>query len=275
MAAAHPCAVKGASPLSEDAGGPIEPTLPAQDPPAAQGATSLSGALGKAIHPFGSRTKIVTNLVWFAASWGIAFLLVGASDLRQEATLAIATGAALLSVVGVRTIWHAASGSAEPDRGRRGFVVGATAALSALAFGLGRISKKDSPPRAVPEELTGSVLTGRTIEVRDLVGNESKVANKHFRDCTIIGPAVFYIAKLPNVPLNQFVGCRFDLEGADIEGFVWGLADDPSLLVGAVIIDNCQFHNCSFKRIGFVGPLAWAKHFREQGLQTAKEINEI
>jgi hypothetical protein len=83
-----------------------------------------------------------------------------------------------------------------------------------------------------------------TIRISDLATIDDVIAGKTFSNCQIFGPAV--LAALDGVSI---VGCSFDTPSVDDLVIVV----EPRLLFGCIGLTNCEFYNCRFSRIGFVG----------------------
>jgi hypothetical protein len=95
-----------------------------------------------------------------------------------------------------------------------------------------------------PEE-----ISNRRIEVRELdLEPGGIIRNKHFRNCEIIGPAIFFLAE--GLRFDRVV---FDVPGNTMESIIWPLNPAATSIAGCILVDYCTFEEGRFINIGFAG----------------------
>ena len=83
-----------------------------------------------------------------------------------------------------------------------------------------------------------------TIRISDLATIDDVIVGKVFSNCQVFGPAM--LAALDGAVM---VGCTFDAPSVDDMVIVV----PPRFLLGCIGLVRCEFYNCRFSRIGFVG----------------------
>lgn len=101
-----------------------------------------------------------------------------------------------------------------------------------------------------------SRMQREVIRISDLAVPEPKISGVTFERCLILGPAVLAMTG----DGGTIQGCSFD---ADVSALLWEIPDDRPTVVGAIELENCKFIDCRFSMVGFAGPAAFAKMFRE------------
>lgn len=94
------------------------------------------------------------------------------------------------------------------------------------------------------------------VRLTDFALPEPKISGITFERCLILGPAVLAMTGAG----GTISGCTFDSEA---DALLWEIPEDRKLIVGAIEVESCHFIDCRFSMVGFAGPAAFTKMFRE------------
>jgi hypothetical protein len=94
---------------------------------------------------------------------------------------------------------------------------------------------------------TPGAIVGESVYLPDLVRGVRPplVADRVFKDCEILGPAV--------VVIDGCTAVRMTLQGSPETTF-WTLPGDRPRKVGAIKLQNCTFVDCRLRGLGIAGP---------------------
>jgi hypothetical protein len=87
-------------------------------------------------------------------------------------------------------------------------------------------------------------ITGGTDTVASLLTNKIGLQNIRAEGVTLVGPAIFAAGSY------RFEG-RQTLDGRP-DDIIWDIAESRETAVGAVIVEECIFVDCTFQHIGWV-----------------------
>ena len=95
---------------------------------------------------------------------------------------------------------------------------------------------------ATADQLTGKFIAGHSFRITEIV-HDSLISNRTFDDCDIYGPAVIALSGV-----GQVAACSFD---APPEQLVITVTQEKA--VGAIKVVDCNFKNCRFHNVSFIG----------------------
>jgi hypothetical protein len=100
--------------------------------------------------------------------------------------------------------------------------------------------------------------TGKTIRLHDLFLTELELANHHFEDCVLRGPAII----TSTGATFRLEHCSWDTGGGNVDSLVWEIDPARTGVVGALVFRDSSFVRCRFERVGLAGdPQTIAKFF--------------
>lgn len=109
----------------------------------------------------------------------------------------------------------------------------------------------------VPAKLT---YENEIVRIADLAVVDGMVRNRTFINCLVVGPAVLAPLEGTSIENNIFTT-------PDARAMFWIIEPNRPEIVGAVGLENCQFEECRFERIGFAGPEDVRAAFLGMGVQ--------
>jgi hypothetical protein len=99
----------------------------------------------------------------------------------------------------------------------------------------------------------------RVIRVCEFVGHDGAIRGLTFRRCDVQGPAV--------IVFRGEVAMTDSTWDGTAEAILWEIAPHRDEIAGAVLIEDCIFEGCTFRRLGIAdGPEMMANIRRQFGL---------
>lgn len=112
-----------------------------------------------------------------------------------------------------------------------------------------------------PGRLVGDgIFRDDVVRLASLTVTSPWLENLTFINCQIIGPAVLAIQENVEISNSEFE--------ADVNSIFWVVPDDRPQVFGAVGVRNCTFSACTFRSVGFAGPVGLRDAF-DHGLTDA------
>jgi hypothetical protein len=100
----------------------------------------------------------------------------------------------------------------------------------------------------------------RVLRLCEQAGQEGAIRRCTFAACVIQGPAVIY----PN--RCQFYSPTFrSPEGLD--SILWDIPVEKTTIVGAILVEDCIFRDCTFENVGVAAPAEMAAAIRAQAAE--------
>ena len=93
------------------------------------------------------------------------------------------------------------------------------------------------------------------IRLTELVGEDGVLEGFHFTGCQIEGPAVLIVQGEFNLVENEIEG--------DPGAFLWEISPDRERVVGAILVKNTTFEQCTFKNVGLAGYSEFTEQIRQ------------
>ncbi len=100
---------------------------------------------------------------------------------------------------------------------------------------------------ATPVELMSPLIQNRDIYISDLARNDVRVYNKTFENCHFFGPAVIGAEG----SMTAYGSCFMATVPDPNKDFF--IETTNEFVLGAVIFKDCNFRNCTFHKIAFIG----------------------
>jgi hypothetical protein len=88
--------------------------------------------------------------------------------------------------------------------------------------------------------------SGEVVRLALVAGDEAAIRDHNFSDCDIHGPAVLFPARD-----TTFSHCSWD---GTPDHIVWRLAPEQEAVVGAILMERCQFVGCRLHKVGLAPP---------------------
>lgn len=102
------------------------------------------------------------------------------------------------------------------------------------------------------QQLTGRFIQDQSFPI-SMVAHDGLIRGRTFDDCDIYGPAVIHIS---GAGVGQLVSCTISGSAQN------SLVVTQALPIGAIVTLDCNFMNCRFYKISFVGTKEQIAHFR-------------
>ena len=100
-----------------------------------------------------------------------------------------------------------------------------------------------------------NVYHGRVVRLCQLAGDEAIIDGFEFTDCFVRGPAVVVVQGETTFAHSTFRG--------DPESLLWEISPERSSVIGAILLTNCVFNECTFEGVGFAGPPEFIQQMKE------------
>jgi hypothetical protein len=91
----------------------------------------------------------------------------------------------------------------------------------------------------------GKVYRDKDIRLTDLVGEDAVLEGYEFSNCRLMGPAVLLIDGEFDLAENRVEG--------DPDAVLWRVPPERERVIGAILLKDNTFENCTFANIGLAG----------------------
>lgn len=91
------------------------------------------------------------------------------------------------------------------------------------------------------------------IRISELAGEQGVLEGFVFEGCDLKGPAVV-VPQGSNFANSSLVG--------DPDALLWEIPPDRPEVIGAILVRNCTFEDCTFMNVGFAGPPEFIEQVR-------------
>jgi hypothetical protein len=85
------------------------------------------------------------------------------------------------------------------------------------------------------------------VRLCQLAGDDGVLDGFEFTGCQIKGPAVLALQGQTNLTSSN-------LGGPTPDAILWEIPHSRPVIVGAILVNNCTFDECTFEKVGFAGP---------------------
>ena len=99
-----------------------------------------------------------------------------------------------------------------------------------------------------------NVYRDAVIRISELAGEQGVLEGFVFESCDLKGPAVI-VPQGSNFASSRLVG--------DPDALLWEIAPDRPEVIGAILVRNCTFEDCTFLDVGFAGPAEFVEQVRQ------------
>jgi hypothetical protein len=104
--------------------------------------------------------------------------------------------------------------------------------------------------------LGDNIYQGRVVRLCELAGDEAVIDGFEFTDCFVRGPAVVVVQGEKTTLANStFRG--------DPDSLLWEIPPERSTVIGAILVNNCVFDECTFEGVGFAGPPEFIRQMKQ------------
>lgn len=108
--------------------------------------------------------------------------------------------------------------------------------------------------------MADSVTKSQVIRITEMTVASTKIENRQFEDCLILGPAVVAFSGD-----NHLDNCSFE---GPLDALLWEIPPERPQVIGVVEVADCSFVKCRFQGVGFAG----AKEFVDQFIANTPEV---
>ena len=91
----------------------------------------------------------------------------------------------------------------------------------------------------------GKVYRDKDVRLADLVGDDAVLEGYEFRNCRLKGPAVLIVEGEFDLAENRVEG--------DPDAVLWRIPPDRDRVIGAILLKDSTFEDCTFTNIGLAG----------------------
>ena len=99
-----------------------------------------------------------------------------------------------------------------------------------------------------------NVYRDAVIRISELAGEQGVLDGFVFENCDLKGPAVV-VPQGSNFASSRLVG--------DPDALLWEIPPDRTEVIGAILVRNCTFEDCTFMNVGFAGPAEFVEQVRQ------------
>jgi len=99
-----------------------------------------------------------------------------------------------------------------------------------------------------------NVYRDAVIRISELAGEQGVLEGFVFEGCDLKGPAVV-VPQGSNFANSSLVG--------DPDALLWEIPPDRPEVIGAILVRNCTFEDCTFMNVGFAGPPEFIEQVRQ------------
>ncbi len=92
------------------------------------------------------------------------------------------------------------------------------------------------------------------IRIAEFAGEQGILESFVFEGCDLKGPAVL-VPQGSNFANSNLVG--------DPDALLWEIPPDRPGVIGAILVRNCTFDDCTFLNVGFAGPPEFVREVRQ------------
>ena len=99
-----------------------------------------------------------------------------------------------------------------------------------------------------------NVYRNAVIRISELAGEQGVLEGFVFEGCDLKGPAVV-VPQGSNFASSRLVG--------NPDALLWEIPPDRPGVIGAILVRNCTFEDCTFLNVGFAGPPEFVRQVRQ------------
>ena len=99
-----------------------------------------------------------------------------------------------------------------------------------------------------------NVYRDAVIRISELAGEQGVLEGFVFESCDLKGPAVV-VPQGSNFASSRLVG--------DPDALLWEIPPNRPEVIGAILVRNCTFEDCTFINVGFAGPAEFVEQVRQ------------
>jgi hypothetical protein len=93
------------------------------------------------------------------------------------------------------------------------------------------------------------------VHLAERAGDDGVIEGAHFTNCEVKGPAVIVVQ-------GEFSLVSNEIEG-DPDAFLWEIPESRTRVIGAILVKDCTFENCTFKNVGLAGRSDFIERMRQ------------
>lgn len=93
------------------------------------------------------------------------------------------------------------------------------------------------------------------VNLAEIAGHNGVIEGAHFTNCEVNGPAVIVVQ-------GEFSLVDNEIEG-DPDAFLWEIPENRTRVIGAILVKDTTFENCTFKKVGLAGRSDFIERMRQ------------
>jgi hypothetical protein len=102
----------------------------------------------------------------------------------------------------------------------------------------------------------GEIYRDTVVRLSEIAGDEAIIQQASFQRCEIRGPAVAVLQGEGTFSRTKFQGSA--------DAALWEIPPSRTSVLGAIIVEDCNFEDCQFVNVGFAGPPELMDEMRQQ-----------